>query len=147
MLLKGWEKQIIWRLDTDTGSELPFTTHKHPFTTLPYLKSHLRPQFTIFNAGLKLSRALGEPIGLIEGSQEVDIADDLRFVVNLYQAWSRLPPTTHKQDQSYLPSRPPSHSHDCDDSDDDYADLVDEKEDDPEYEDQTSDKKGKWKAA
>lgn len=137
MLLKGWERQLILRLDIDTGSEssdVPHVCHKYPFTSLPYLKSHIRPQFAIFNAGAKLMRALEEHKDLIEGSP------DILFVMNLYEAWTRELPPNCNQDQSYYPPNP---SHDTTDtSDDDYVD-----DEDPDYDDQTSDRKRKGKAA
>src|SRR5271168_3450693 len=101
--------------------------HDYPFTSLPYLKSHVRPQFAIYNAGEKLVRALGMQNDLIKSSQ--DIAD-LKFVMELHDAWKRLPPPTHKKDQTYFSPKPPGPSPDNvddsnDDSNDDYVDLVD----------------------
>jgi len=136
VLLKGWEKQFILRLnDTESeSSDLPYVCHKYPFTSLPYVKSHIRPQFAIFNAGAKLMRALEKQKDLIESSP------DILFVMNLYEAWTRDPPPNCKQDKSYYP---PSSSHDhTDDSDDDFVD-----DEDPDFDDQASDRKRKRKAA
>ena len=75
---------------------------------VPYLKSHLRPQFVIFNAALKLRKAVQEQKDLIEGSP------DLMFLMDLYMAWilGELP-DNHEQDQSYFPP-----AHDNNDKDD-----------------------------
>jgi len=129
VLLKGWEHQLIWRIDNNTGSSLSFTTSEHPFTKLPYLKSHLRPQFAIFNAGFKLKqRTLEEQKDIIDGSP------DLVFIMDLYDAWTAVLPEGHHQDQSYdYPVEPSSHDN-VDDVDDDVGFVVDDDED-PDYHD------------
>jgi len=137
VLLKGYENTPIFHLN-NAGSEVPYV--KYPFTSLPYLQSHIRPQFAIFNAGLKLTNALEQQENLINSSP------DFLFVLDLFDAWNRRPPTDHLQDPSYFPPKLPNPSLDDDNDDVDYVEVDDEDED-PHYEDQTSNKKRKWRAA
>jgi hypothetical protein len=134
VLLKGWEKQIMFRANNDGSSG---DQHKHPFTGLPALKCHIRPQFAIYNAGLKLTR-----LSLEDHKQLTCCFPALIFVMDLYYAWNWVLPAHHTEDQSY---KPPGPSHDmADDSgddDDDYVDLVDDEEEDLNYEDQTKRKR------
>ena len=125
MPLKDLENHPIFCRDVNTESQFSFALHKHPFTSLPYLKSHIRPQFAIFNAGLKFKRALQMHKDLIESSP------DLIFVVALYEAWIRELPYNHKQDQSYFP---PAHDNDDDEDDEDDI-LVDDEDEDLDYDD------------
>jgi len=125
VLLKGWEFQLIWRVDNNTGSSPPFNTYEHPFTKLPYLTSHLCPQFAIFNAGFKLKqRTLQEQKDIINDSP------DIVFVMDLYDAWTAVLPEGHDQDPSYNCPIEPSHEN----VDDDVGFVVDDDED-PDYDD------------
>ena len=119
VLLKGWEMQLLCRLDNNNpGSKPSFKIYEHPFTELPYLKSHLRPQFAIFNAGFKLKqRTLKE--------QQDILNDDIVFVMDLYDAWTAVLPEGHDQDQSYNCPIEPSHEN----VDDDVGFVVDDDED------------------
>jgi hypothetical protein len=136
--LKDWEDEFILRVNTGSdASDVPYDCHKHPFDTLPYLKSHIRPQFAIFNAGLKLTVSTRLKSLIIN-------SPDLDFVMDLYEAWTRAPHEECKQDQSYFSPNLPIPS-DVDD-DDSVEDVVEDKED-SDYVDIPLSKKRKRKAS
>ena len=60
VLLKDIKRDVILRHNRESNSDQAYVCHSHPFTSLPYLKSHIRSQFVIFNAGLKLLKAIPE---------------------------------------------------------------------------------------
>ena len=92
---------IIGRQDDDAG---PLTTHTYPYNTLPLLKSHLHPQFVIFNAGSKLSKLMGGKSTLNElqkvSENHPDV--DLNTVIMLYDAWTRPIPEDAVETVSYI---------------------------------------------
>lgn len=128
------QKDLIWRLNRESDTDLTYVCHSHPFTSLPYLKSHLRPQFAIFNAGLKLMKAVDqkrvkkEEEALEQQQLEnlVNDSPDLTLVMDLYKAWDWKPPEGHKEEQSYFPPDP---------SDDDVDVVVDDDDKDSDYDD------------
>ena len=89
------KRDVILRHNRKSNSDQTYVCHSHPFTSLPYLKSHIRPQFVIFNAGLKLlkavdqKRVLDQQTALEQQQIEtlVDDSPDLTFVMDLYKAW------------------------------------------------------------
>ena len=107
------------RHNRESDSDLSYTHHEHPFTSLPYLKSHICPQFAIFNAGLKLSKAV-EQKRMLEQQKTLDqqqqktldqqqfedlvngspISSDLDFIMCLYEVWNRAPPEGYKKTES-----------------------------------------------
>jgi hypothetical protein len=130
------KKDLIWRLNRASDSDLTYVCHSHPFTSLPYLKSHLRPQFAIFNAGLKLMKAVDqkrvqkEEEALEQQQLEnlVNDSPDLTLVMDLYKAWDWKPPEGHEEEQSYFPPDPSDDDVDVvvvdDDKDSDYDDSI-----------------------
>lgn len=97
MHIGGWETQKLYREDSpESGSG--FTRHFHPFKTLPPLQSHIRPQFAIFDAGLKLKKL---QVHVTVLKQLVDETPGLVDVIDLYKAWTMDPPAGHDQDLSY----------------------------------------------
>lgn len=94
MHLQGLENEEISRLDDISIPKRSY--HTHPFKTLPQLKSHLHPQFVIFDVGRKLE-------GLAEDTF-VRLNEDfpsLSLIKCVYNAWSRDPPPDSKNDESY----------------------------------------------
>ena len=126
VLLKGWERQLLCCLDDNNPESKPsLKIYEHPFTELPYLKSHLRPQFAIFDAGFKLKQRT------LEEQQDI-LNDDIVFIMDLYDAWTAVLPEGHDQDQSYNCPIEPSHEND----DDDVGFVVDDDQDsDSDYDD------------
>ena len=66
--------------------------HKHPYSTLPLLESHLHPKFAIYDAGRKLYRS-AEALDFSFGT-----------IQTLYGVWTKFPPEKSKKDSSYIGS-------------------------------------------
>jgi hypothetical protein len=100
--IRGWENHLFFRLKNPGSDGEDFIVHKYPFRSLPLLRSHLRPQFVIFDSGRKLKN--------LKAAVLKKLADDipsLLKVVQLYSAWME-PPEEEKQgeqdeDLSYQP--------------------------------------------
>ena len=104
------KRDVILRHNRESNSDQAYVCHSHPFTSLPYLKSHIRPQFVIFNAGLKLLKAVDQKRWLdkqtaLEQQQIetlVDDSPDLTFVMDLYKAWVWERPKGFEKELSYI---------------------------------------------
>lgn len=72
---------------------------KYPYRTLPRLKSHLRPEFAIFNAGIKLATLRGDLDQLGKIFEEYP---SLVKVEKLYNAWIQKLPNDALNDRSYV---------------------------------------------
>jgi hypothetical protein len=104
------KRDVILRHNRESNSDQTYVCHSHPFTSLPYLKSHIRPQFVIFNAGLKLlkavdqKRVLDQQTALEQQQIEtlVDDSPDLTFVMDLYKAWVWERPKGFEKELSYI---------------------------------------------
>ena len=122
----------------DSNNLAKHSTHRHPFATLGSLKSHVQPQYVVFNAGRKLSAiSVAEYIGLppvlkqIASRKSVDNANSrLVTVVELYSHWTKLV----MPDDFVVRPRPcsgPSDDTDNDDQDQD-QDHAEEGQEEPE---------------
>ena len=128
------KRDVILRHNRESNSDQTYVCHSHPFTSLPYLKSHIRPQLVIFNAGLKLLKAVDQKRGLdqqtaLEQQQIetlVDDSPDLTFVMDLYKAWVWERPKGFEKELSYISP---------DDVDVDAVDVVDDDDNDSDYDD------------
>ena len=131
------KRDVILRHNRKSNSDQTYVCHSHPFTSLPYLKSHIRPQFVIFNAGLKLlkavdqKRVLDQQTALEQQQIEtlVDDSPDLTFVMDLYNAWVWERPKGFEKELSYISPD------DVDVIDVDAVDVVDDDDNDLDYDD------------
>ena len=131
------KRDVILRHNRKSNSDQTYVCHSHPFTSLPYLKSHIRPQFVIFNAGLKLlkavdqKRVLDQQTALEQQQIEtlVDDSPDLTFVMDLYKAWVWERPKGFEKKLSYISPD------DVDVVDVDAVDVVDDDDNDSDYDD------------
>ena len=91
-----------------------YSIHLYPFKTLPLLKSHIHPKFTIFDAGSKLSVL---KIDLIK--KLINAFPSLATIMDLYAAWTRfLPKDLYEEDPSYNISDDNSNSDNYNDNND-----------------------------
>jgi hypothetical protein len=103
------EKQIVrqndrslWKKD---GSNLN-TTHIYPYHALPELKSHIHPQFAIFDAGKKLAKLTelsDEKLEFLKVINDYpDRSSSIAKIQTLYGVWIRPPPKNAAKDISYV---------------------------------------------
>ncbi|GJJ06489.1 hypothetical protein Clacol_000681 [Clathrus columnatus] len=72
-----------------------FTTHVYPFNDMPLLQSHVHPRFVILEAGRKLA------INIDLLPDLSNTYPDLRRIAQIYTAWTRVPPSGAKDDETY----------------------------------------------
>lgn len=80
-------------------SDEDFTRHHYPFSTLPLLKSHIRPHYVIFNAGLKLFWLSKHDSRKCDSL--VTEFPTLGTIISLYKAWLYPVPIDADNDLSY----------------------------------------------
>lgn len=98
----------------ETTTPEDFTVHTYPFDDLPYARSHVRPHFVIFEAGMVLGR---QPADFAVMLDNVQHHRSLRKVVGLYQAWTNDLPANVLEDTSFNPGSPGDSGEDDDSSD------------------------------
>lgn len=110
-----------------TMSANNFTTHFHPFSTLPEVVSHVHPKFVIMATAEAVTSQRIDTIHALLHQFPI-----LGMIIQLSSSWTSIVPDHAKEDQSYLPPHDPSPSNDGDDkgnrgNDKDHDDYQDSK--------------------
>lgn len=99
---------ITYQAETPPTTPTSFTSHLHPFTTLPELQSHVHPKFAILTLDHHLNKINPDDVERV-----LTLDPFLPKVWDIYQAWTRQRPKVDGN-QSYKPD---------DSEDDDPADF------------------------
>ena len=96
------QESIIVHQDRTPPSSQPktgrkqFSMHTYPFRTLPFLPSHLRPEFAILEAGRQLHH-----LPEAERAQFIRQVPLLEQISNIYSAWTTQLPPHAMEDESF----------------------------------------------
>lgn len=101
---------ITYQAETPPTTPTSFTSHLHPFTTLPELQSHVHPKFAILTLDHHLNKINPDDVERV-----LTLDPFLPKVWDIYQAWTRQRPKVDGN-QSYKPDE----SEDDDPADFDY---------------------------
>jgi len=72
--------------------------HTHPFQSLPLLRSHIHPSFTILKAGRKLNACTGAEVDELRQNYPI-----LHKVLSIYDAWTAPVPEDAEDDPTWDP--------------------------------------------